>query len=244
MAKVLVTGSAGAVGVPVCRELLRSGHEVTGFDLRASECASQSVIGDITDVAALQRAMQGIDTVIHLAAQAHDVDFMDLVSPNVVGLYQVMNAARHAAVRRIVLASSIQVTSDWDQQQGPAPVTEANPKNHYGLTKLWAEQLGALYARRFNLSVIAVRIAWMVRDLAEARKLRQWNRPELYLSRDDLGRFFALCVSAPDITFEVLYACSKEGEARWDMEPARRVLGYNARDRFPEGLGFELPNES
>ena len=103
--------------------------------------------------------------------------------------------------------------------------------------------MGEMYARCYGLSVLAVRIAWLVRDAEEARRMQRMNRPKLYLSARDAGRFFARAIEAAAIDFAVLYAASRGGEELFDMEPARRLIGYQARDRWPEGLGFELPAE-
>ena len=104
--KVLVTGSAGIVGRPVVEALRARGHEVRGFDRRPSPGLDDAVVADLTDEPAVRAAVAGMEAVVHLAAQPVDAPFADLVGPNVVGLYHVMNAAREAAVRRLVLASS------------------------------------------------------------------------------------------------------------------------------------------
>ena len=106
------------------------------------------MIADVADAAAVQAAMRGVDAVVHLAAQPHERPFPELVGPNVIGLYNVMDAAREQAVRRVVLASSMMVV--WGGRGpagGPAGVGDRRPNNHYALTKVWAEQMGELYAR-------------------------------------------------------------------------------------------------
>lgn len=240
MAEVLVTGSAGAVGRPVCAELVRRGHDVRGFDRRPCDGPHPTLVGDLLDRDAVRRAMRGIEVVIHLAAEPHDVDFTDLVGPNVLGLYHVMHAGREERVRRVVLASTIQVLSRR-RGPGPASVEDADPGNHYALTKVWAEQMGRMYSRRYGLSVLCVRIAWLVRDVGEARRMVELGKPRLYLSADDAGRFFARAVEAECIDYAVVYAVSRGGEEVFDMEPARRLLGYEAQDLWPSGLGFDLP---
>ena len=246
MARVLLTGSAGAVGRAVGRELVRRGHVVHGLDRVPSEGLAEATVGSVADPSAVRAAIQGCDCVVHLAAHPDDAPFLEvLLEPNVVGLYTVMNAAREAGVRRVVLASSIQVAGRrGDELVRPIPVTEASPGNHYALTKLWAEELGALYARRFALSVLVVRLGWMVRDAREAEHMQRCQRHDLYLSPADAGRFFALAVEAETIDFAVVYAVSAAGAARFDMEPARRLLGFEPHDRWPEGLGFEVPAEA
>jgi uronate dehydrogenase len=243
MAKVLVTGAAGAVGQPVCHELLARGHEVVAFDLVAVPGHPDAILGNVADPKAVDRAMAGVAAVVHLAAEPNDAPFEQLVEPNVLGLYQVMNAARAHAVRRVVLASTIQVLGKRRDPTQPAGVGEATPANHYALTKVWAEVMGEMYARRFAMSVVCVRIAWMVRNRVEACRMSELGRPDLYLSPGDAGRFFALAVEAKGLDFAVVYAASHGGERLWDMEPSRRLLGYEPKDRWPSGLPFEVRDQ-
>jgi nucleoside-diphosphate-sugar epimerase len=199
------------------------------------------IVDNIENRGAVARAVQGMDVVIHLAAEPNDADFPVLVGPNVMGLFNVMDAARIAKLKRIVLASSIQVLSRRSRGNHPASVRDAYPGNHYGLTKLWAEKMGEMYARHYGLSVLAIRIAWLVRNQTEAMAMLRNPRPHLYLSAHDAGRFFLRAVEATDIDFAVVYAGSRGAEIAFDMEPAREVLGYVAQDTWPDGLDFELP---
>ena len=242
MAKVLVTGSAGAVGRQVCRELSSRGHRLRGLDRVPTPDLDDSIVADITDDDAVRGAVRGCDVVVHLAAEPHDPEFVSgLVGPNVVGLYNVMHAARQESVPRVILASSLQVAPE--RMGRPARVDESAPRNHYALTKLWAEQMGEMYARCFGLHVLAVRMTWMVRSLGEARHMDKINRQDIYLSNHDAGLFFALAVEATWSGFAVVYAASLGCEALFDMEPARRIIGYVARDRWPEGLAFKYPDD-
>src|SRR5262245_16097112 len=104
---VLVTGSAGRIGRAAVRELKARGPRVRGFDRAPSPGADESVVGDITDADAVRRAVAGVGAVVHLAATPDDDDFLTRLLPNnIVGVYQVLEAARAAGVRRLVLASS------------------------------------------------------------------------------------------------------------------------------------------
>ena len=242
MARVLVTGSAGAVGRAVCAALTERGHGVRGLDRQPSPDLDDGVEGDIIDQGLVRSAVAGCDAVVHLAAQPDDADFDILLGPNVIGLYNVMNAAREAGIRRVVLASSIQVVGRWREQPTfPIPVTTTDPQNHYALTKAWAETTGRMYARRFGMSIVAVRLGWMVRNPVEAGHMQRSQRYDVYLSRSDVGHLFSLAVEVEPIEFEVVYALSVEGAKWFDMEPARRILGFEPRDHWPEGLGFAAP---
>src|SRR5688572_6119985 len=124
---VLVTGSAGRIGRAAIAELKRRDHVVRGFDRVISPEVSDSVVGDLTDRAAIDRAMQGIECLIHLAATPDDDDVLgQLVPNNVVGLFNVMEAARKGGVKRIVLASSDQVNW-WQQMREEVPIHVADP---------------------------------------------------------------------------------------------------------------------
>jgi uronate dehydrogenase len=242
MSKVLVTGSAGTVGRPLCDELRRRGHVVRGLDLAPTPELADAVIADVADAEAVRAATRGMDAVVHLAAQPHERPFPELVGPNVVGLYNVMDAARNEAVKRVVLASSMMVVSGWKDRPRPAAVDERRPNYHYALTKVWAEQMGELYARCFGMSILAVRLGWMVRTPDEARHMQELGIFDCYLGRADGARALAAAVEAGGIGFEIVYAASRGGERVFDMEPARRLLGFEAEQRWPEGLPFPLPD--
>jgi len=242
MAKVLVTGSAGTVGLPLCAELARRGHTVRALDRAPTPGVADAIVADVADAAAVHAATRGMHAVVHLAAQPHERPFPELVAPNIVGLYNVMDAAREAGVKRVVLASSMMVVSGWTDPQRPARVDERRPNNHYALTKVWAEEMGELYAHRFGMSVMAVRLGWMVRNPDEARHMQQLKIFDCYVSRADGARALAAAVEAGGITFEIVYAASRGGERVFDMEPARRLLGFEAEQRWPEGLPFSLPD--
>ncbi|HEY3236275.1 MAG TPA: NAD(P)-dependent oxidoreductase [Polyangiaceae bacterium] len=243
---VLVTGSSGAIGRSVCDELLRRGHRVRGFDRVAmwqpNERVEDAVHGNLEDPFAVAEAMQRVDTVVHLAAIPNNVGFFALLGPNVVGVYNVMEAARREGVKRVILASTIQVvSSQFGKLDRLLRGDDRYPTNDYALAKLWAEELGEMYARCHAMSVIAARIFWVVRGTWDAARMVNARQTHLYLSGRDVGEFFACAVEASNIDFAVLYATGAEGTRLVDAEAARRLIGYEPRDRWPEGFPFELP---
>ena len=244
---VLVTGSTGAIGQPLSRHLLGRGHTVRGFARRSTPGLADAVVGDLSDREAVRRAAEGVDTIVHLGAYPNDADFIDvLLGPNVVGLYNVCEAAVEFGVKRLVLASTVQVITGHPMsdravtvEDGPAPV------NHYALTKAWAELAGDMYARVHNLSVISVRIGWLPRNTEEARRLAASpHGRRVFFSHDDSDRFFARCVESPNPapgTSVVLQATSRPiWSPRMDIEPAREIIGYVPQDTWPEGLPFPV----
>jgi NAD(P)-dependent dehydrogenase (short-subunit alcohol dehydrogenase family) len=239
--RILVTGAAGRIGRAAVGELVASGHRVRALDLVAASGTDDVVVGNLTDPDTVHRAMQGIDVLIHLAATPDDGDFFEQLLPNnLVGTYQVLEAAKLAGVHRIVLGSSGQVVW-WQRFTGPLPVTaEAppSPRGWYAATKLFQEAAGRAFAAKYGISVIAARLGWCPRDRAHIKELSQteWG-PDVYLSPGDAGRFFARAVEPKvDIRFEVIYVTSRPvRKVIYDSTPARELLGYEPRDAWPEG---------
>jgi uronate dehydrogenase len=159
-----------------------------------------------------------------------------LLDPNVLGVHHVLGAAVASGVRRVVLASTIQTIGQISRERR-ATTSERCPSNRYALTKVWNEEMGALAARLHGIEVVAGRIAWMVRNPAEAKRMDELRSFDLYLSPRDAGRFFRVAVEAPASGFSVMYVAGPECAARFDLESARR-FGFVAQDRFPEGLPF------
>lgn len=239
--RVLVTGSSGKIGRAVVAELQRRGHDVRGFDRVASPSLPSTQIGNLADRTALEHAMAGVECLVHLAATPDDADFMtELLPNNVVGLYHILEAARVAGVRRIVLASSGQVNW-WQQLGGDLPVYEhqpVSPRGWYAATKMFLEAAGRGYSEQHGISVIATRLGWCPRPGQEEEiRALEWAH-DVYLSPNDAGRFFACCVEAPEaVKFLIVNGTSKPArQTRLDMTVARTVLGYEPADQWPQGM--------
>ncbi len=238
---VLVTGSAGRIGQAVVQELTRRGRPVRGFDLRPTPGITDSVVGQISDPAALDRALQGVGTLIHLAATPDDADFLNELLPNnIVGLYHVLEAARRVGVRRLILASSGQVVW-WQRFQGPFPIPvdgPLSPRSWYAATKVFLEAMGRSFHEIHQHSVLVVRLGWCPRTKEQVDEIAasDWAQA-VYLSPGDAGRFFAQAVEAPPIGFAITYAMSKPRQhPYYDMEPARLLLGFEPQDTWPQGI--------
>ena len=240
---VLVTGSAGRIGQAAVAELQRRGHWVRGFDRVATSGLSESVVGDVTDRAAVDRAMEGVECLIHLAATPDDDDDVlgQIVPNNIVGLFNVMEAARVAGVKRIVLASSGQVNW-WQQMREEVPIRVADPpspKYWYAATKMFMEAIGRGFVEMHGISVIVARLGWCPRTCAQVEEIAAANwAQDVYLSPGDAGRFFACAVEAPQtVRHAVMYAASRPiHRERFDMSEAATLLGYRPQESWPQGI--------
>jgi nucleoside-diphosphate-sugar epimerase len=146
--RVLVTGGGGFLGRAICRQLLARGDEVTAYQRSESEelekLGARVVQGDISDTEVLNRALHGIEAVIHTAAKAGlSVNYDEYYRPNVGGTENVINACLDNGIHKLVFTSSPSVThSDGDIEGGneslPYPESYNSP---YPKTKALAEQL-------------------------------------------------------------------------------------------------------
>ncbi|MBN9117745.1 MAG: NAD(P)-dependent oxidoreductase [Planctomycetes bacterium] len=254
--RILVTGSAGRIGRAVVAELVSRGHHVVGLDVNPTSGlpSAQSVVASLTDVDALRRAATDAAAIVHLAATPDDAQFprgtppndgdnflSDLVPNNVVGPYQIMEAARVLKVPRVILASTGQVIAEH-LTDGKVPVTPESPlrpRYLYACTKVFLEALGRVYAREHGIEVLAVRLGWCPRAGQEEEFRQSPFGKDVYLSPGDAGRFFAAAVAVPKLPpFAVVYASSRYVHRHtFDLSSARELLGWEPRDQWAVGSG-------
>lgn len=207
------------------------------------------IVGSLTDRAAVDRAMQGQDTIIHLAATPDDEDFLSqLVPNNIVGVYHVLEAARDAGVQRMILASTTQLVW-YERDRGQTAIradTQPTPRFWYAATKCFLEGAGRAFAEKYGISVLMVRLGWCPRSREQIEEMQalDWAQ-DGYLSPDDAGRFFACAVEAAEPKkYAVVYAASKPlRQPMYDIEPAAALIGFRPEDRWPEGIEI-LPSKT
>lgn len=240
--RILVTGAAGALGHTVACGLGERGYAVRGFDRVPGRHGNEHVVGDLLDVEAVKAAARGTDAVIHLAAVADRQHFAaEIVPHNIVGTHHVLEASRLARVRRFVYASSCRVVGalDWNGERVGLEAGFA-PSDHYGVSKATGELLTDMYARRFGIEVVCARLGWFPRNPEEAEKLPTVSfGKRIFLSHADALRFFVCALEAPELSQATVFVVSKnDGDPAFDLEPGRRLLGYEPVDSFPDGCQF------
>ena len=250
LSRVLVTGSAGRLGSAAVCALRERGHFVRGLDQVPTPAASESWVGTLCDRGLLGPATQGMSALIHLAAAPDDSaepHFFErvLVPSNILGVYNILEAARENGVPRIVLASSGQV--NWTQQyNGPLPVRAGDPptpRHWYAATKMFLESAGYSLATNHRRAVIAVRLGWCPRQGQAPDIAKSATAQDLYLSPRDAGRFFERCVAADvPVGFHMLYAASLPLRSSiFELQPAMDLLQWQPEERWPSGAEEDLP---
>jgi uronate dehydrogenase len=225
--RVLVTGAAGRIGRAACPGLAARGWQVRGLDHRPLDgvagLADPPVVAEIGDAAALTAATAGMDAVVHLAAISTEAPFAEILAANIDGTYQVFEAARRSGVPRVVFASSNHAVGFTPRTELAGVDLPPRPDTFYGLSKVFGEALGRLYADRYRLEVVCLRIGSWDERPTTPRHLSTW------LSPADGVRLLHAALSAPDVGFAVVYGISANTRAWWDLAPAR-ALGYLSVD--------------
>ncbi|MFF1793290.1 NAD-dependent epimerase/dehydratase family protein [Kitasatospora sp. NPDC058263] len=233
---VAVTGAAGRIGSAVRAGLRDEVSRLVLIDrvgLTAQSPTEEVHQLDLRDADAVTAVLKGADAVVHLGGIPDEAPLPDLLDGNVRGTHNVLEGARREGVRRVVLASSNRVSGFYPVVETVTPEMPARPDGLYGVSKVAVEALGRLYADKFGLSVVCLRIGSFEDVPSERRHLSTWLSP-----RDGLG-FVRAALTAPDVRFATVYAVSANTRRFWDTE-AGADLGYAPVDDA-EAFASRLP---
>ncbi|GAA3976231.1 NAD(P)-dependent oxidoreductase [Thermobifida alba] len=224
--RILLTGAGGRIGTLLRPRMTRPGRVLRLHDRRPLEPGPgvEVVTGDATDLDAVTEAMDGVDAVVHLAARSTEAAWEEILHTNIHGGYVVLEAARRAGVTRLVLASSNHAVGFHPRSAGTAPdYLFPRPDTYYGVSKVTLEALGSLYADRYGMDVVCLRIGYCGPRPLGRHGLGTW------LSPDDCANLVESCLSAPAPGFRVVWGVSDNTRRWWSLDEARS-LGYTPRD--------------
>ncbi len=251
--KLLVTGLNGVVGRAL-RPALEDRYELSALSRSGVQGlpAERVFRADIANIDDLRPAFKNVDVVLNLAADGgqSSPDGMDggwdtMLRNNIIGAYNVLEVAREASVSRVILASSGATANGYELEEPymslvskddlPLPeswemvneFSEPKPITIYGVTKLFGEDLGRLYALTTPMSVINLRISSCgPEDRAlPGRSQANWS------SYRDLQQLTIKCIEAPpEIMFDIFWATSDNAKLFRDNSHAKEVLGYAPQD--------------
>ncbi len=245
MKNILITGGAGLVGSVLTNGLMNK-FNIRVLDIKKVE-GVDSHTGDISNIDSIMPAFKGIDTVVHLAGdrRVHG-DWDSILNNNIIGLYNIYEAARLSGVKRVVFASSQHATggfyfvepysfiNDGEYEKLPndyKPLDETcriRPDSFYGASKSFGESISSYYSDFHNISTINIRIGWVISDDDPSFSPISLN---LWLSHRDIVQIIDLSINAPEeIKYDTFYATSDNHWKIWSIEKAKKILGYKPFD--------------
>jgi len=226
MNRILITGAAGAIG-----STLRTGLRGHYPLLRFSDIKEMLPVGpdeelvsaDLHDYAAVKAVMTGMDCVVHLGGIPREASWQDILAANIIGTYNVFEAARECGVKRVIFASSNHAVGYHRAAQAIGIDVEPRPDSRYGVSKVYGEALGRLYADKHGISIACLRIGSFREKPTDARQLSTWISPR------DMVQLVRCCIDAPDFNYLTLYGVSNNTRSRWKNPHAARI-GYVPQD--------------
>ncbi|HEV7317083.1 MAG TPA: NAD(P)-dependent oxidoreductase [Ensifer sp.] len=226
MERLLITGAAGQLGrvmrkklaglAPLVRLSDRSPLDPPGPNEECVEC-------DLSDAAAVNALVKGCDAILHLGGISIERPFSEILSGNIVGLYNLYEAARAHGQPRILLASTNHTIGYYPQDERLGPDVPYRPDGLYGVSKCFGEALARMYFEKFGQETALVRIGSCVPEPINYRMLSTW------LSHDDFVSLTEAVFRAPVLGCPVIWGASANDAGWWDNSHIG-WLGWRPKD--------------
>ena len=238
--KLVLTGAAGRLGSYLREPLTKMCEELVSTDIvdDIGKCyeGERYVKADLSKLDDMMAVLEGADQVIHFGAYGDEAPFDTILGPNIIGAYNVWEAAYRHNVRRVVYASSIHAVGMHAKTDFIGTDVPHRPDTFYGLAKCFAEDLASLYWDKRNVESVCMRILSCA-QVNNARALGSW------LSYDDLIHLVQQSVNTPTTGFAVVYGVSNNDRAPVDNARAS-FLGFRPRDNAEQFAEQVLADEA
>ncbi len=226
MQRVLITGAAGGIGTHLRRTMrglyphLRLSDAKPIPDPQPDEEIDRT---DLSDLAAVERMLEGVNGVVHLGGQAVEADWERVLQANIIGAYNLFEGARRRGVRRVVFATTNHVIGFYPRDRVIDHTVVPRPDSRYGVSKAFGEALASLYADKHGLRCLCIRIGNLDERPQDRRRLSIWVSPR------DLTQLIRIGLEHPELHYEIVYGVSKTDRPFWDNRRAHE-LGYRPED--------------
>jgi uronate dehydrogenase len=223
--KVLITGAAGDVGSHLRRELAGR-YRLRLADVRpiaAPARGEEFMRADVTRLADVLAVTKGVDAIVHLAGFAVEGPWETILASNIEGTYNVYEAARRNGVKRVLFATSNHAVGFYRRDETIDHRVYPRPDSRYGVSKVFGEALASLYADKYGVQSLCMRIGNVNPRPVDTRRLSIWISPR------DLAQLVGIGIEHADIRFEIVYGVSGNRRSWYDNANAAR-LGYRPQD--------------
>jgi uronate dehydrogenase len=235
---LLMTGAAGGVGQALRPLLSEIAETVVLSDIvEISNLGPHErfVACDLADSTAVDSLVKGVDGVIHLGGVSIEKPFDTILQGNIIGLYNLYEAARHHGKPRIIFASSNHTIGFYRRDERIDSKVLTRPDSLYGVSKVFGEGLASMYFDKFGQETLSVRIGSCFPKPRNKRMLAIW------LSARDLLTLCGRAFDAQWLGHTIVYGASDNDEQWWDNRHAA-FLGWKPQDSSSQWRAEVLAN--
>lgn len=225
MKTLLITGATGDVGTHMRRELAGK-YKLVLSDKRPLKSLAKGekfIRADISKMADALKITRGVDAILHLGGYPVEGPWEGILQANIIGCYNVFEAARRNGVKRILFPTSNHATGFYRRDQTIDHRVYPKPDGRYGVSKVFGEALGSLYADKYGMEIFNMRIGNVNENPIDKRRLAILFTPR------DMAQLVQIGVEHPGIKFEIVYGVSGNKRSWYDNSNAVR-LGYRPQD--------------
>ncbi len=222
---LLLTGAAGWLGRHLRPHLAKRPGGLRSTDILEFGPAlpgEEIVLADLADAAAVDDVVAGASGIVHFGGIRIEDRFDAILRANIVGTFNVIDAARRLNVKRVVYASSVHAIGYYPSSQTIDSTVAHRPDGYYGVSKAFAEDLARLYVDKAGMEIACLRIGTVLQEPRVPRHL------STYLSFADLFRLVDACLDQPDLGFAVVYGSSNNTRGFWDN--SKSGVDYRPQD--------------
>jgi uronate dehydrogenase len=224
--KLVLTGAAGRLGSYLRAPLSKMADTFVSSDLAPDVGTlypgETYVSADVADAKAMMSLLEGADMVVHFGAISDEAPFDQILQSNIIGAYNVWEAAYQNNVQRVVYASSIHAVGMYPKNEFIGIDVPHRPDGYYGLAKCFAEDLARMYWEKRQVEAVCLRIL----SCAQPTNTRSLGS---YLSYDDLIQLVERSIDTPTTGFCVAYGVSNNDRVPVDNSGAS-FLGFRPKD--------------
>lgn len=224
--RILLTGAAGGLGTELrpflrklCNHLRVSAREPIA-DLTGNE---EMATLDLADFDKVLEATEGVDAIIHMGGVSKENTFANILNGNILGLYNVYEAARRNKVKRVIWGSSVHAVGYHKRTDVLDTDCATRPDSLYGVSKVFGEGLAQYYFDKFAVESVSIRIGSSFPKPVDWRMLSTW------LSYSDLRHLIERCLLVPKVDHTIVFGCSNNDQSFWDNTKVG-YLGYRPQD--------------
>jgi uronate dehydrogenase len=239
---ILLTGASGMLGRQIAR-----GLGAAGYTLRLTDIApfpdelppgATFTAADLIERQVIARLAEGCRTILHFGGVSTERPFMEVLGPNVTGLFHIYEAAR-ASGARVVFASSNHTIGFHPRTKKLDADCAFRPDGYYGLAKAYGELMGGMYFDKHGVESVHIRIGSSLPAPVDARML------STYLSFADLVRLLVRCIETPKVGNCVVWGASANTRTFWG-DDARADLDWvpqDTADIFTDALAGKVTGD-